>query len=333
MNVLEETNSSFQTLEDRDLPLLELFLDGLSLYKVQLIIHHLKKAKLNKSRVYKDILLYGPKGTGKFTLAQIISKEATWNFLVLDAKHLDQLLEKEDEACPNKYLKFTTQNIEDADTNYKENQIIKTLKHILLIAKKLRPTALFLHNIENMFDNDETPALALFLEAFKKFRPSNVFMIASLNCTELPNHKLITEFAKAIPIGLPNFQKRCDIVSFYIKKYKILDEISPAMFDAVITATDNFSGSDLEEVIYNTHCAITANIENTGKVSSYFIASNNIDIKNRKIDSLIGVICIPIILPLTCLFRSFISKETEYLFTFCSIQQDEINRRKNLALQ
>lgn len=351
----DEIQGTYDIVEEEvDLPPLDLFLNGRNLLKVRTILEQLKESKRRKRNILKDgILLHGPAGTGKFTIAQIISKESGWDLIALEANDLaqgHQLFEEEeytDEQPIKRKLKIITKNLDLGDDAEEHIHIKRTLKSLLLMIRK-KPTILFLHNLENLINNNDSSVLTLFIDIFKKFRPFVLaFLMASTRNSALITNPLIIDLVKPMQIDLPNYKKRTNILEYYFLKnlidreiegsitaHNIQDNISIAVFDELITATNNFSGSDIEEMVQNAACALNKHIPNTNKVSAFFISKNELDLRNRTFSSIFFYPFFPVIYGITVIIRPLGSREEEeYLLSFCAIQQDEIAWKQSITLK
>jgi len=338
--------------DEIDLPPLHLFLRDRELLDVRLVIEELKEAKRKKKNFLKSgLILHGPAGNGKFTIAQIISKKSKWELVALEAQKLvdgEYLYDDEDQGDKqiSKHLEIIIKNL-DRKSKSKEDRRIKNAIKALLYAVSKRPTILFLHNVEILFAQKGLVALNMLMNSFKDFKPfALVFLIASTRSSNIITNQLTTELFHPINVKLHDWEGRSAIWKYYFKKYNLgmllcsIDSqpeertLHPIFLINLIGLTQNFSGSDIEEIICRTNRAINAQIPHTNEVWSISILKNSYSFEDASnaLGSLMMIAIFPLSLLATSGLRYTDNGPQEYLFSCYEIQKEKLAWKQVMLL-
>ncbi len=200
--------------------------------------------------LYKGLLLYGPHGTGKTSLAKALSEEIDCEFI---SKKASELM--------TKWYSESPRLIANLFDECRERTRI-TGKPVVLFIDEIK--ALVPSSNRSVHEETEKIISAFLTELDGFLKLENVYLICTTNVDD-PSEELenIIDSAilrpgridKKIYVGLPNLEERCEILDIHLSR--INSEAPTPPFSAEILGdmekigrvTDGFSGADLEGLL------------------------------------------------------------------------------------
>ena len=178
-------------------------------------------------RVPKGILLYGPAGTGKTSLAKIVATESGVCFLEISADKL---------------------------TN---SDGVEQVHRIFHVARKYAPAVLFIDEVDAVSqDRRQTGgnvilnALLTEMDGFKKVDNKPVFVMAATNAEEEKlDPAFLRRFDRRSRVNLPGENGRRWKLDALISKHKDMFDVSDDEIDSIVLRSDGRSFADLENVV------------------------------------------------------------------------------------
>ncbi|CDK30763.1 AAA family ATPase [Candidatus Babela massiliensis] len=259
---------------------------------------------LSSNQNSKDIWLYGPSNTGKYSLAHSISKLSKWQLNCISALNPAEL-----NTTSNKIKGKNKEEIVEL-YNKAINQLIDTL------AKQNNPTVLFIHQMDKIKDAFKKQVFKLFVRKLQEYKNNNLlFTIFSsqVDPKELTQYYDFDNLVNYISMTLPDNTRRLQILDYYIKNllYKTIfikknknnktfslneQYVRELHKKLLADETKGFTGYDIEDMILQVSITIRKDIKNKGedsvfyKLLNYFdlkyIFSNFIDLKDKPRSSL-----------------------------------------------
>ncbi len=183
----------------------------------------------------KGILLYGPTGTGKTSIAKNLAKESKFNFFSFSPSDIHTMWHGEDE---------------------------RKLKEQFKKAKENQPAILFIDEFESIASKrNDGPNSKLYNGLVDEFlyqmdgieELKGVAVIAATNRIDLLDPAIIRpgRFDKKINIPLPNLEGRKEILDIYMDKFRLNEQLEMnknIFIEEIAEKTSGFSGADIENL-------------------------------------------------------------------------------------
>lgn len=196
--------------------------------ELEFFIHYLQNPKkYNKKGVKpRGVLLYGPAGTGKTSLAKIVASESAVNFLSVSASEL---------------YNGGPQKVEDE----------------FRVARKYAPAILFIDEIDAIgmsreFSNQPNPvlnALLVEMDGFKKTDNKPVFVMAATNHGDKIDPALHRRFDRSFEMGGLDRTGRRWLLERHIKKQSEMFAVSEDKIQSIVVRSEGISPAKLEQVV------------------------------------------------------------------------------------
>ncbi|MCI8558910.1 MAG: AAA family ATPase [Lachnospiraceae bacterium] len=178
-------------------------------------------------RVPKGILLHGPAGTGKTSLAKVVATESGVYFLEISADKL-------------------------ANSDGAEQ-----IHRIFRVARKYAPAVLFMDEVDAIAqDRQKTGsniilnALLTEMDGFKKVDNKPVFVMAATNMgEEYLDRAFLRRFDRRSRVNLPGEKGRRWMLEHLLIKHKDMFDVSESEISSIVLRSDGKSFADLENVI------------------------------------------------------------------------------------
>lgn len=180
----------------------------------------------------RSVLLFGPKGTGKTTIAESLANESCASYFYIDLP-LSSTLE-----------------IKDDKVNY--------LKYLFKIAKFYSPSIIFIDNIDELFINNKNNEMIIneLNEGMKSIRNTEngksvnaVTVIATTSKPEKLNEMTRRRFDKLLYVDLPEKECRKRIFKYKIQtsNHILKNDID---YDKLSELTNGYSCGDINQICY-----------------------------------------------------------------------------------
>ncbi len=242
---------------------------------------------LSSNQNSKDIWLYGPSNTGKYSLAHSISKLAKWQLNCISA-----LNPAEPNTTSNKIKGKNKEEIVEL-YNKAINQLIDTLE------KQNNPTILFIHQMDKIKDTLKKQVFKLIVRKLQEYKNNNLlFTIFSsqVDPKELTQYYDFDNLVNYISMTLPDNPRRLQILDYYIKNllYKTIfikknknnktfslneQHVRKLHKNLLANETKGFTGYDIEDMILQVSITIRKDIKNKGEDSVFYKLLNYFDLK------------------------------------------------------
>jgi len=190
---------------------------------------HLFKNRNSLRQFPKGILLHGPPGTGKTTLARVVAKSCQCAFIHVRKEILGQ-----------KYL----------------GEGEKMTAAIFSLARKLAPAIIFIDEVESIFPNRAKQThshrvhelqMSIMLENWDGFRAENKIMIlGATNLASSLDPAALRRFQYKFKVGLPNEQERLEILKILLRHDDVHESFD---YERVARLTEGLSGSDMKDIL------------------------------------------------------------------------------------
>ncbi len=175
------------------------------------------------ARVPRGVLMFGPPGTGKTSLAKVVAAESGISFLSVGADEL-------------------------RGGAAKVHRLFRT-------ARKYAPAVLFIDEIDAIGvsrsmtgANDVLNALLTELDGFGRMDANPVFVMAATNLKEI-DAALLRRFDRTFVVELPKEDGRRWVLERLLKKHQELFRISAQELDSLVGRSAGLSPADLENII------------------------------------------------------------------------------------
>jgi Holliday junction resolvasome RuvABC ATP-dependent DNA helicase subunit len=220
--------------------------------KIFWIIDQLKK---NQTYLLSNrLILYGPPGNGKSTLARIIAVESKWEFMPISGA-----------SIVGSYLGEGAQKIdtyfETAAEKYRN-----TGRGVVIFIDEIDAIARANINYEAASRAEHqvaTQALWLCLDRYKNH--PGIFFVCATNHFDKLDRTFLDRFStNTIEIGYPNAQTRKEVLSHYLKQYRI--KLDASLLKELVANTDNLSIRSLEDLAKDIR--IATEMDGADKVTS-----------------------------------------------------------------
>ncbi len=196
--------------------------------ELQYFIDFLKKPKeyLQKGvRVPKGVLMFGPAGTGKTSIAKVVATESGVSFLEIGADVL-------------------------------ANKGADEVRRVFRTARKYAPAVLFIDEVDAIGkDRQLTPnsvtlnALLTEMDGFKKVDDKPVFVMAATNLGNQIDRALSRRFDRTLFIDIPDRKGREWMLERLICKHQHMFDISDEKIGSIVHRLDGRSFADIENLI------------------------------------------------------------------------------------
>ncbi len=196
--------------------------------ELQYFIDFLKKPKeyLQKGvRVPKGVLMFGPAGTGKTSIAKVVATESGVSFLEIGADVL-------------------------------ANKGADEVHRVFCTARKYAPAVLFIDEVDAIGkDRQLTPnsvilnALLTEMDGFKKIDDKPVFVMAATNLGNQIDRALSRRFDRTLFIDIPDRKGREWMLERLIRKHRHMFDVSDEKIGSIVQRLDGRSFADIENLI------------------------------------------------------------------------------------
>ncbi len=200
---------------------------------IKQLVQCLKQPEIFHGLIPNRLLLYGPPGIGKTTLAKVIAQEAGIYYYVIEGSSI--ATEYKNSGAMNLSRIFSTICALPAN-----QRIIVIIDEINYHIGK--------HNDSNNYDANTAPTLWLILDECAKKYP-NIFIIGTANDIADMPPQLKSRFSHAlVPLNIPNsIAQRRKIISFYLKNY--IHSCSGNYINDLAERTWGFDPRELENLV------------------------------------------------------------------------------------
>lgn len=274
------------------LPPLELLLQGRNLVTVQNIISQLKK----NEAIRQGLLLQGPAGVGKHTIAQVIAQQS--------GKELISTLQEEVKVFFNQ-----------PDDKLKEDIDLEEILLSLIKRAYKKGAILLICKIEEFLKTKSLNRLSRIANQNQPF----LVLGTTRDNTLIDSEKILKSFLEPISIELPNYELRRSILSHYLVSNNMdlsgtnnETRVCNAVLDALSTATRQYSGSELEDIVNLASEGSNQNILLKSEPSFYYRWENQYDFRDKKLFSYCAILPCSAWVPI--LVTSYTSKIERYLW-------------------
>lgn len=194
-------------------------------YFVDYLLHPKEYVKKG-GRAPRGVLMYGPAGTGKTSLAKVVATESDVVFINSDAASLRNMGEQ-------------------------------GVHHLFRIARKYSPSVLFIDEVDAIGANREmygaSPVLNALLtemDGFSKDEKRPVFVMAATNLGSDIDPALVRRFDRTICVDVPSENNRKLIIERLMKKRgNLFERVSDSEIESITKRSSGMSPSKLENII------------------------------------------------------------------------------------
>ncbi|MEM0056929.1 MAG: AAA family ATPase [Candidatus Geothermarchaeota archaeon] len=216
----------------------------------QIIVYPTKRPDLFPLGWPRGLLLYGPPGCGKTTIAAAVSNEIGAEFYPIDASMI-----------LSKWL---------GESEKKVASLFKYLRHK---AYQNIPVILFIDEADSLFGvrsnetGGEVRARNQFLREIDGLEEKGnyklpFYIIASTNKPWQLDFAFIRRFNKRIYVPPPNFEMRKKLFSYFLSKLSVEPDIN---YDELAKLTKDYSASDIKDVCQTAHLEVISEFFESGK--------------------------------------------------------------------
>lgn len=189
-------------------------------------LSHPKEYIKKGGRAPRGVLMYGPAGTGKTSLAKAVATESDVVFINLDAASLNHMG-------------------------------VGGVQHVFRVARKYAPSVVFIDEVDAIGANRETygaspvlNALLTEMDGFTKDENRPVFVMAATNLGSDIDPALVRRFDRTICVDVPSEENRGIILRMFLKKHgEMFQNVSEAEIESLVKRSAGMSPSRLENVI------------------------------------------------------------------------------------
>jgi SpoVK/Ycf46/Vps4 family AAA+-type ATPase len=215
----------------------------------QVIVYPIKRPDLFPLGWPRGILLFGPPGCGKTSVAAAVSNEVEAEFYPVDAPMI-----------MSKWL------------GESEKRVSMMFEYLRERAKEGTPVILFLDEVDSVFGGSmnevggERRVKTQFLQELdglidKSDEPIHLYIVASTNKPWLLELGFIGRFQKRVFIPLPDFETRQGLFRFYLSKLNVVSDID---YIELARLTEGYTSSDIRDVCQTAHLEVISEFFESG---------------------------------------------------------------------
>jgi cell division protease FtsH len=170
------------------------------------------------TKVPRGVLMHGPPGTGKTSLARAMAGEVSCSFI----------------------------SITGSELNGRQTPSASLVKALLRRARSCAPCIIFIDEIDSL-DGEAQKQLLTEMDGFE-IKKELVMIIGATNAVNLIHQGLLRpgRFDRVVKVDLPNLLDRKKILAMYAARVKMAESVNLGL---IAELTTNFSGADLANLI------------------------------------------------------------------------------------